>query len=215
MLFRSDGDGDSAEKHREFYDEYLAVMDLTAEFYLKTVDTVFVHHALPRGLMQHHGRRVDLNDIKRPALMTIEGERDDITGVGQCAAAIGLCGAIPGARKVHYEQKRVGHYGIFNGSRFRAEIAPRIAQFVRQFDPARNASAATFAPVAGSADMTDGDGEHGAFSFPRSASFWSQVGDALRGVAPHLSHADVPDSSIDADREHAPRVTGAKSVNDR
>ena len=85
------GDGDSAEKHREFYDEYLAVMDLTAEFYLQTVDTVFVQHLMPRGLMTHRGRPVDLAAITRPALMTVEGEKDDITGTGQCRAAHDLC----------------------------------------------------------------------------------------------------------------------------
>ena len=85
------GDGNSAEKHREFYDEYLAVMDLTAEFYLQTVDTVFVQHLMPRGLMTHRGRPVDLAAITRPALMTIEGEKDDITGTGQCSAAHDLC----------------------------------------------------------------------------------------------------------------------------
>ena len=89
------GDGDSAEKHREFYDEYLAVMDLTAEFFLQTVDTVFVQHLMPRGLMTHRGRRVDLAAIRRAALMTVEGEKDDITGTGQCRAALDLCTGIP------------------------------------------------------------------------------------------------------------------------
>ena len=129
------GDGDSAEKHREFYDEYLAVMDLTAEFYLQTVDTVFVAHLLPRGLMAHRGRRIDLGAISRPALMTVEGEKDDITGSGQCRAALDLCTGIAEARKQHFECPRVGHYGIFNGSRFRAQIAPRISAFMRAHDP--------------------------------------------------------------------------------
>jgi len=129
------GDGDSAEKHREFYDEYLAVMDLTAEFYLQTIDTVFVRHALPRGVMVHRGRRVDLGAIRRVALMTVEGEKDDITGIGQCAATIGLCSSIPADRKQHFECPGVGHYGIFNGSRFRSDIAPRMMQFMRRFDP--------------------------------------------------------------------------------
>jgi poly(3-hydroxybutyrate) depolymerase len=129
------GDGDSAEKHRAFYDEYLAVMDLTAEFYLQTVDTVFVRHALPKGEMRYRGRRVDLAAIRRPGLMTIEGERDDITGSGQCAAAHALCPRIPERNKLHFECPGVGHYGIFNGSRFESEIAPRIAHFIRRFDP--------------------------------------------------------------------------------
>jgi poly(3-hydroxybutyrate) depolymerase len=124
------GDGDSAQKHREFYDEYLAVMDLSAEFYLQTVETVFVRHALPKGEMMHRGRPVDPAKIKRVALMTVEGENDDISGVGQTEAAQALCVNIPDERKTHYLQPAVGHYGVFNGSRFRAEIAPRIADFV-------------------------------------------------------------------------------------
>jgi poly(3-hydroxybutyrate) depolymerase len=126
-----EGDGDSAEKHREFYDEYLAVMDLAAEFYLQTVDTVFVRHALPKGEMTHRGAPVDLGRIRRSALMTIEGEKDDISGIGQTRAAIDLCAGIPDGRKRAYLQRGVGHYGVFNGSRFRAEIAPRIGAFIR------------------------------------------------------------------------------------
>jgi len=124
------GDGDSAEKHRDFYDEYLAVMDLTAEFYLQTVDTVFVRHALPNGEMMHRDQLVDLTAIKRCALMTVEGENDDISGVGQTRAAHKLCVNIPETRRVHWLQPKVGHYGVFNGSRFRAEVAPRIADFM-------------------------------------------------------------------------------------
>jgi poly(3-hydroxybutyrate) depolymerase len=124
------GDGDSAQKHREFYDEYLAVMDLCAEYYLQTVETVFVRHALPLGQMTHRGIRIDPGKIRRVALMTVEGENDDISGVGQTEAAHCLCVNIPSERKVHWLQPSVGHYGVFNGSRFRAEIAPRIADFV-------------------------------------------------------------------------------------
>jgi poly(3-hydroxybutyrate) depolymerase len=124
------GDGDSAQKHREFYDEYLAVMDLSAEFYLQTVETVFIKHALPKGQMMHRGRKVDPAAIHRVALMTVEGENDDISGVGQTEAAHRLCVNIPADHKIHYLQQGVGHYGVFNGSRFRAEIAPRIADFV-------------------------------------------------------------------------------------
>jgi len=134
------GDGDSAEKHREFYDEYLAVMDLTAEFYLQTVDTVFVEHLMPRGLLTHRGRAIDLAAIRRPALMTVEGEKDDITGTGQCRAAHDLCVNVAAEHKVHFECPRVGHYGIFNGNRFRSEIAPRMAKFMRAHDPCANPS---------------------------------------------------------------------------
>jgi poly(3-hydroxybutyrate) depolymerase len=124
------GDGDSAQKHREFYDEYLAVMDLSAEFYLQTVDSVFVRHALPKGELTHRGRRIEPAAITRAALMTVEGEHDDISAVGQTEAAHRLCVNIADDKRVHYMQPSVGHYGVFNGSRFRAEIAPRIADFV-------------------------------------------------------------------------------------
>jgi poly(3-hydroxybutyrate) depolymerase len=140
------GDGDSAQKHREFYDEYLAVMDLAAEFYLQTVDTVFVRHALPKGQMTHRGRLVEPARIKRVALMTIEGEHDDISGVGQTEAAHRLCVGIPESRRTHWLQPDVGHYGVFNGSRFRAEIAPRIADFVLTHNGAPRAARAERAP---------------------------------------------------------------------
>jgi poly(3-hydroxybutyrate) depolymerase len=123
------GDGDSVQKHREFYDEYLAVMDLTAEFYLQTVDQVFIRHALPRGEFTHRGRKVDPAAITRVAMLTVEGENDDISAVGQTEAAHKLCPNLPDEMKAHYLQPQVGHYGVFNGSRFRAEIAPRIADF--------------------------------------------------------------------------------------
>jgi poly(3-hydroxybutyrate) depolymerase len=105
-------------------------MDLAAEFYLQTVDTVFVRHALPKGQMTHRGRPVDPSRIKRVALLTVEGEHDDISGVGQTEAAHRLCTNIPSDRRAHYLQLGVGHYGVFNGSRFRSEIAPRISDFV-------------------------------------------------------------------------------------
>jgi poly(3-hydroxybutyrate) depolymerase len=122
-------DGDSAEKHRDFYDEYLAVMDLTAEFYLQTVETVFVRHALPKGEMTHRGEKVDPGAIRSVALFTVEGENDDISGVGQTQAAHDLCVNIPREMRAHYMQPAVGHYGVFNGSRFRSEIVPRILDF--------------------------------------------------------------------------------------
>jgi poly(3-hydroxybutyrate) depolymerase len=135
------GDGDSAQKHRAFYDEYLAVMDLAAEFYLQTVDTVFIRHALPKGEMTHRGRSVDPSAITRVALMTVEGEHDDISAVGQTEAAHHLCTNISAADKAHYVQPEVGHYGVFNGSRFRAEIAPRIADFVLSHNGAPKSAA--------------------------------------------------------------------------
>jgi poly(3-hydroxybutyrate) depolymerase len=137
-----EGDGDSAEKHREFYDEYLAVMDLTAEFYLQTVDKVFVKHELPKGEMMHRGQPVDLMDIRRCAIMAIEGEKDDISGVGQTLAALDLTPNLPSDKKLYHLQAGVGHYGVFNGSRFRAQIAPRIAEFIEahRAEPAQKAA---------------------------------------------------------------------------
>jgi poly(3-hydroxybutyrate) depolymerase len=125
------GDGDRAEKHREFYDEYMAVMDLTAEFYLQTVETVFVNHDLPRGEMTHRGEPVDLLAIRRCAIMAVEGEKDDISGVGQTLAALELTPNLSSDKKLYYLQAEVGHYGVFNGRRFRSEIAPRIVEFTR------------------------------------------------------------------------------------
>ena len=127
-LVKNDGE---PEKHRDFYDEYLAVMDLTAEFYLQTVEQVFMKHALPKGELMHRGHRVDPSAIRNVALLTVEGENDDISGVGQTEAAQAICSNIPEAMRMHYLQPDVGHYGVFNGSRFRREIAPRILAFAR------------------------------------------------------------------------------------
>ncbi|WP_173934536.1 polyhydroxyalkanoate depolymerase [Chelativorans sp. Marseille-P2723] len=123
-------DGDSAEKHREFYDEYLAVMDLPAEFYLQTLDTVFIRHLLPKGEMTHRGQPVDLRAVHNVALMTVEGGKDDISGVGQTEAAHSLCVNIPQGKRMHHLQPEVGHYGVFNGTRFKAEILPAILRFL-------------------------------------------------------------------------------------
>lgn len=128
------GDGDTAEKHREFYDEYLAVMDLTEEFYLQTVDVVFIKHSLPKGEMTHRGELIDTKAIKKCALLTIEGENDDISGVGQTEAAQTICPNIPKNKRQHYVQPNVGHYGVFNGSKFRSEIAPMILNFMGKLD---------------------------------------------------------------------------------
>ncbi len=151
------GDGDSAQKHREFYDEYLAVMDLAAEFYLQTVEVVFVRHDLPEGRMTHRGTPIDPAKIKRVALMTVEGEHDDISGVGQTEAAHRLCANIPDSRKVHWLQPDVGHYGVFNGSRFRSEIAPRIADFILS----NNSASRTARPRAGNGAAHKGNGANG------------------------------------------------------
>lgn len=128
------GDCDSVEQHRKFYDEYLAVMDLPAEFYLETVSRVFQEHALARGLMRWRGETVDCSAIERTALMTVEGERDDICGLGQTEAAHDLCPNVPTSKRQHYVQPGVGHYGVFNGRRWRTEIQPRIEKMIRQVE---------------------------------------------------------------------------------
>ena len=136
-LFRHlvEGDGDSAEKHEEFYDEYLSVMDLTAEFYLQTVDRVFVKQALPKGEFTYRDQLIKPAAITQTALMTIEGERDDISGIGQSEAAHELCTSLPEGMRDHYLQEKVGHYGVFNGSRFRAHIVPRLVAFMHKHNP--------------------------------------------------------------------------------
>ncbi len=123
------GDGESADAHRRFYDEYLSVMDLSAEFYLDTVRHVFQEHSLPNGTFRHRGILVEPAAIKRTGLMTIEGELDDISGVGQTEVAHRLCSKLAPAKREHYVQKSVGHYGIFNGRRWRQEIYPRWRKF--------------------------------------------------------------------------------------
>ncbi len=125
------GDCDSVAQHNKFYDEYLAVMDLPAEFYLQTVETVFQRHSLPDGVMTHRNELVDCGQIRKTGLLTIEGERDDICGLGQTEAAQDLCVNIPLDERYHYVQPGVGHYGVFNGTRFRTEIQPRIREFIR------------------------------------------------------------------------------------
>ncbi len=125
-----DGEEADAEKHRVFYDEYMAVMDLTAEFYLQTVDRVFIHHDLPNGTYMHRNIRVDPACITKTALLTIEGERDDISGMGQSEAAHDLCPHIPAKMKKHHLQMGVGHYGVFSGKKFKAEVAPLIVSFL-------------------------------------------------------------------------------------
>ena len=126
------GDGESAQAKQAFYEEYRAVMDLTAEFYLQTVATVFQEHALPKGEMVSRGRPIEPAAITKTALLTVEGELDDISGVGQTHAAHALCTGLAKSRKRHYEQKGVGHYGIFNGRRWRDEIAPRVKAFIAE-----------------------------------------------------------------------------------
>lgn len=127
------GDGDDARKHREFYDEYLAVMDLSEEFYIQTLIEVFQEYRLPLGKMVHRGVKVDPAAITKTALLTVEGEKDDISGIGQTQAAHDICANIPEAMRRDYIQPGVGHYGVFSGRRFQTEIYPRMREFMRNF----------------------------------------------------------------------------------
>lgn len=128
------GDDDSAEAHRTFYDEYLAVMDLPAEFYLQTVEEVFQKQSLARGELIHHGRPVTPASITDTALLTVEGEKDDISAPGQTIAAHRLCAGLNPDKHFNHLQKGVGHYGIFNGRRWREKIMPRVRAFIRAHD---------------------------------------------------------------------------------
>jgi poly(3-hydroxybutyrate) depolymerase len=124
------GDGESLASKRAFYEEYRSVMDLPAQYYLQTITTVFHEHLLPRGKMVSRGRAVDPGAIESTALFTIEGERDDISGIGQTRVTHDLCPNLKRSMHEHLEQAGVGHYGLFNGKRFREEIAPRIKAFI-------------------------------------------------------------------------------------
>ncbi len=128
-----EGDNDSAKRHEEFYNEYLAVLDLTEEFYLQTIKEVFQEHSLPDGKLMHRGQLVKPSAIKDVALFTIEGEKDDISGIGQTQAAHALCTGIPDDMQQDYIQPGVGHYGVFSGSRFREEIYPRVTDFMNRY----------------------------------------------------------------------------------
>jgi poly(3-hydroxybutyrate) depolymerase len=125
------GDGESADGTKAFYEEYRAVCDMTAEFYLQTIDVVFQRHLLPKGEMMHRGRRVDPAAITDIGILAIEGERDDISGIGQTKAALNIATKLPKALKKYHLAKGVGHYGIFNGSKWRNQIAPVLEDWIQ------------------------------------------------------------------------------------
>ena len=127
-----ENDGDSAEAHRRFYDEYNAVLDMPAEYYLDTIQRVFQEFHLPEGRMQVRGQRVEPGRISKTALFTIEGEHDDISGNGQTEAAHSLCTGIPAGKREHFLVPSVGHYGIFSGRRYRETIYPRMRDFIKK-----------------------------------------------------------------------------------
>ncbi|WP_265529310.1 polyhydroxyalkanoate depolymerase [Sphingomicrobium marinum] len=125
-----EGDDESAKKTQEFYEEYRSVADMTAEFYLQTIDAVFQRHLMPKGEYTHQGELVDPHEIKDTALLAIEGERDDISGLGQTKAALTLADKLPESKKQYYMAEGVGHYGIFNGGKWRTMIAPVVEEFI-------------------------------------------------------------------------------------
>jgi poly(3-hydroxybutyrate) depolymerase len=127
------GDEESADAHRQFYDEYNAVLDMPAEYYLDTIRTVFQEFALVNGTWEVAGERVRPQDITRSALLTIEGELDDISGAGQTKAAHALCTGIPKSRQFHYDAIGAGHYGIFSGRRWREQVYPEVRRFVARY----------------------------------------------------------------------------------
>ena len=124
------GDDDSAQATKDFYDEYRSVCDMTAEFYLQTVEEVFQKHSIPNGTFRHKGEIVDLGKIEKTALLAVEGERDDISGLGQTKAALDLATGLSEAKKRYYMAVGAGHYGIFNGSKWRNKVAPTVEEFI-------------------------------------------------------------------------------------
>ncbi|MBV8379833.1 MAG: polyhydroxyalkanoate depolymerase [Paucibacter sp.] len=135
------GDDDSAESHRRFYDEYNAVLDMPAEYYLDTIKTVFQDFALVNGTWEVDGQIVRPQDIKTTALLTIEGELDDISGAGQTRAAHELCTGIPASKQFHYDVVGAGHYGIFSGRRWRERAYPEVRKFIAKYDKPTTAAA--------------------------------------------------------------------------
>jgi poly(3-hydroxybutyrate) depolymerase len=131
------GDGESADASKAFYDEYRSVCDMTAEFYLQTVEHVFQRHSLPKGELVHRGKLVDLAAIRDTAILAVEGENDDISGIGQTKAALTLATSLSDSRKKYHLAPEVGHYGIFNGSKWRTRIAPVVEEWMARHDKAR------------------------------------------------------------------------------
>jgi poly(3-hydroxybutyrate) depolymerase len=124
------GDEDSADATKAFYAEYMSVCDMTADFYLQTIEHVFQKHSLPKGEFVHRGQRIDLGAIRDTAILAVEGEKDDISGLGQTRAALHLASNLPDSHKQYYLAKDVGHYGIFNGSKWRNRIAPVLEKWM-------------------------------------------------------------------------------------
>ncbi len=132
-----EGDDESADASKAFYDEYRSVCDMTAEFYLQTIEHVFQRHSLPKGEFVHRGKRIDLGAIRDTALLAIEGEKDDISGIGQTKAALNVATGLAEHRKQYFLAPEVGHYGIFNGAKWRTKIAPVVEDWMAQHAQAK------------------------------------------------------------------------------
>ena len=148
------GDDESADSHREFYDEYNAVLDMPAEYYLDTIKTVFQDFSLPNGTWEIKGHRVRPQDITGTALLTVEGELDDISGAGQTRAAHDLCVGVPTQHQYHYDVEGAGHYGIFSGRRWREKVYPRVHEFIQKYESAAKAEKGTTAVASKAAPKT-------------------------------------------------------------
>lgn len=143
QIFRTaNGEATDDDKHNTFYDEYLAVMDMPAEFYLSTVDRIFKKREIAQNAFTLNGLELDISEIENTAIMTIEGERDDISAPGQCAAALDLCPKVPQSLKASHLEPNAGHYGIFAGRRWRDNIRPKVVEFMDKATKARKKSAA-------------------------------------------------------------------------
>lgn len=205
------GDGDSADKHRAFYAEYNAVMDLTAEYYLQTIETVFQKQSLAKGEMMYRGERpVRPELIKKTGLMTIEGELDDISGIGQTVAAHDICSGLPDSMKAHYEQKGVGHYGVFNGSKFRSEIAPRISDFILNLEP-RNRVRLALVPATSDAPAAK-SAPKAAVKKPAAKKVAAKKVAAKKAAAPKVAAKAAPAKKAAPKKAPAKKAAASKPV---
>lgn len=208
-----EGDGDSAESHRKFYNEYLAVMDMPAEFYLETVNHVFKEYALPLKKLISCGVSVDLEAIKKTALLAIEGERDDISGRGQTKAALTLSKSLADSKKQYHLQKGAGHYGIFNGKRYREQVLPVINAFIRQHGGADAKSIRTkTTPMSGS-KPTVSSANKVSVSLNKSSKQSSKPKASEKAIAKPKTTAKsaTPATKVEAKKQESSKETGKET----
>jgi poly-beta-hydroxyalkanoate depolymerase len=199
---RAKGDPAKADTIHTFYEEYFATMDLTADFYLETVDTVFQRHALPLHALEVQGRLVEPSKIRRTALLTVEGEKDDICAVGQTLAAQDMCDKLRPYLKTHHVQTGVGHYGVFNGHRWERHIYPRVRAVIYDNEPRAvlvSSRARTIQPVpaAAAAEVTP--------AAPAATAVVDVDVDAATSVGSNGSSATSSAGSTAAIKPQAPR----------